>query len=70
MRNLDILTKFSSVLSKLDGEVTYACIDEFGQCLYVYTSKCLLYVYKLAADKRYPDIPSITSQVACEDLSD
>ncbi len=49
MRNLEILTKFSTILSTLSGKVEIACLDEFGHTLYVYTmGDAKLYAFKYA----------------------
>jgi hypothetical protein len=37
MRNLDILTKFSNTITEAASDIEYACLDEFGQMLFVYT---------------------------------
>lgn len=68
MRNLEILTKFSNVLRDL-GQVEIACLDEFGQMLFVFTKgDAKLHVFKYAAEST--DIPSNVVKKKVVDLSD
>ena len=68
MRNLDILTKFST---KLEGiTIVSACLDEFGHMLFVYSSSQQLHIYKYNVDKKNPDIPSILEKKTEVEFSD
>ena len=68
MRNLEILTKFSALLSSLQSQVELACLDEFGHILYVFTKgDAKIYTFKYT-DQNIPSI--LTLKGNCVDLSE